>query len=165
MTLEEFIVKNFGWIGLITALGSLAAAVSAIIVVWIGEKTTRTLMEKDHSILDKNDSNLSKEHNELSSLISTQITEKHQQTQKQQEEIKQAVTYLKENALCEQAKKEVLSQQALDIQRTSEHISALVDLLHNTQIENLQLKQENQELKFKIHQYEMQFRGEDELEP
>ena len=83
----------------------------------------------------------------------------------QQNEIKQVVIYLKENTLCEQAKKEILSQQALDIQRTSEHISALVDLLHNTQIENLQLKQENQELKFKINQYEVQFNSEDEMEP
>ena len=101
--------------------------------------------------------NLSNEHNNLSN--------EHTQIQKQQNEIKQVVIYLKENTLCEQAKKEILSQQALDIQRTSEHISALVDLLHNTQIENLQLKQENQELKFKINQYEVQFNSEDEMEP
>ena len=165
MTLEEFIMKNYTWIDLIVALGTLISVFVSIFVLLRSEKTTRTLMEKDHSILDKNDSNLSKEHDELSSLISTQIAEKHQQTQKQQDEIKQVVTYLKENTLCEQAKKEILSQQALDIQRTSEHISALVDLLHNTQIENLQLKQENQELKFKIHQYEVQFNSEDEMEP
>ena len=157
MTLEELVMD-----AIIGALvGGLVTVIAAVIgYVGVVKKDYGNLKE---SISDKfnnvfmGHNNLSNEHNNLSN--------EHTQIQKQQNEIKQVVLYLKENTLCEQAKKEILSQQALDIQRTSEHISALVDLLHNTQIENLQLKQENQELKFKINQYEVQFNSEDEMEP
>ena len=135
-------------------VGGLVTVIAAVIgYVGVVKKDYGNLKE---SISDKFN-NVFMGHNNLSN--------EHTQIQKQQNEIKQVVIYLKENTLCEQAKKEILSQQALDIQRTSEHISALVDLLHNTQIENLQLKQENQELKFKINQYEVQFNSEDEMEP
>lgn len=153
MTLEELVMD-----AIIGALvGGLVTVIAAVIgYVGVVKKDYGNLKE---SISDKfnnvfmGHNNLSNEHNNLSN--------EHTQIQKQQNEIKQFVIYLKG----EQAKKEILSQQALDIQRTSEHISALVDLLHNTQIENLQLKQENQELKFKINQYEVQFNSEDEMEP
>ena len=148
MTLEELVMD-----AIIGALVGGLVTVIAAVIGYVG------VVKKDYGNLKESmgHNNLSNEHNNLSN--------EHTQIQKQQNEIKQVVIYLKENTLCEQAKKEILSQQALDIQRTSEHISALVDLLHNTQIENLQLKQENQELKFKINQYEVQFNSEDEMEP
>lgn len=132
MTLEELVMD-----AIIGALvGGLVTVIAAVIgYVGVVKKDYGNLKE---SISDKfnnvfmGHNNLSNEHNNLSN--------EHTQIQKQQNEIKQVVIYLKENTLCEQAKKEILSQQALDIQRTSEHISALVDLLHNTQIENLPIK-------------------------
>ena len=48
MTLEEFIMKNYTWIDLIVALGTLISVFVSIFVLLRSEKTTRTLMEKDH---------------------------------------------------------------------------------------------------------------------
>ncbi len=97
MTLEELVMD-----AIIGALvGGLVTVIAAVIgYVGVVKKDYGNLKE---SISDKfnnvfmGHNNLSNEHNNLSN--------EHTQIQKQQNEIKQVVIYLKENTLCEQAKK------------------------------------------------------------
>ena len=146
LTLEEFIMENISWIDLTMAGITLISVIVAIFVLIRNENATRELLSKDHDAL-------SKDHDRLS----TTISEKHQNIQEQQMEIKQTVSFLKDNALMEQGKKDMLSQQMLDIKSTSDHISALVDLVHNTQIEIVHLQQLNNELNIKLQKYESIF--------
>lgn len=154
MTLEEFIMENIDWINLViaavTLLGVVGTAIVTVLQLCKSEKTTRELLSKDHQ-------GLSKDHQGLS----TTISEKHMDLKERQNEIKQTVTYLKENAIEENVKKQVLSQEMLDIKQTSDHIAALVDLLHNTQIENFQLRQENISLQQRLQEYELHNDEED----
>ena len=153
LTLEEFIMENISWIDLTMAGITLISVIVAIFVLIRNENATRELLSKDHDALSKNHDVLSKDHDRLS----TTISEKHQNIQEQQMEIKQTVSFLKDNALMEQGKKDMLSQQMLDIKSTSDHISALVDLVHNTQIEIVHLQQLNNELNIKLQKYESIF--------
>lgn len=143
LTLEEFIME--------TIISALIGALSAIIVSIISYVG---LVKRDYKDLDKKISvdnlNLSNGHKTLSKEhqgLEKQLSEKHQSITKQQEKIENTVVWLKENVIEERGKKEKLSQQTLDIDKSLNHINALFVSLQNTQLENQQLKREIQELR------------------
>lgn len=165
LTVEEFIMENISWIDLTMAGITLISVIVAIFVLIRNENATRGILSEKHSLrstehekLSLEHTGLSSEHKHLSQHLTQHLSQGHQTLKEQQAEIKQTVEFLKDNVLLEQGKKDMLSQQMLDIKRTSDHISALVELLHKTQIENQQLRKENQEFKIENKKLRTQLR-------
>lgn len=150
--------------GIIGALiGGIVSIIGSIVGYVFGVKKEYVAIEKkiieltgDHTALSKEHTNLSSEHTNISQSINFAT----QTLSKEQAEIKNAVGYLKEQHSIESERKRLLSQKTLDIQKTSEHVSALVDLLQKQSIRIQELSKkvnrlqtENQMLQIKLDNY------------
>lgn len=167
LAVKEFIMENFTWMDIVVSGITLLSVIVTVVMLCKSDKNTReTLLdkhnvrEKEHDSLSKEHDSLSKEHSNLSKEHDS-LSKEHFLLAEKQNEMQQALTYLKETALVEQTKKEVLSKEMLDIVKTTEHINALISVLAETKAENAALKnecealkQENTELKEIVQRYQ-----------
>ena len=154
MNLEEWIMQNLTWIDLSVAGLTLIAAVMSIFVLVKSEKTTRLLMDEKHKGRASEHQNLSEKIDSKTANLSQSIMDKHHFLETSQGRIEQAVSYLKEQQIRADERRQGLSRKELDIVKTGEHLSSLIDIMKEQSICIQKLEQENKELKRQLKHYQ-----------